>query len=202
MFLSSIWRIYVFPLQWQEVSSPFSYHIHLFQKVCFAQILWQGASEIATPLKSVGNLPFTITEPGFHTKFISIEDQTESSPVFVKCFEVESVAALKVLLLLLLLLSAWQRRKVETSEWTGRKYWFCRSFSKVSTWHFSKQFPLKVSSKILFQPKYFLGMLIRSRSSYQAQPTWLKTSYLFLCILFLELYYWSLRINWNTLQRA
>lgn len=52
-------------------------------------------------------------EPGFHTKFISVEDQSESSPVFVKCFEVESVTALKVLLLLLLLLSAWQRRKEE-----------------------------------------------------------------------------------------
>lgn len=63
-------------------------------------------SEIATLLKSVGNLPFTIMEPGFHTKFISVEDQTESSPVFVKCFEVESVAALEVSLLLLLLLSA------------------------------------------------------------------------------------------------
>lgn len=59
-----------------------------------------------------------------------------------------------------------------------------------------------MSSKILFQPKYFLGMLIRSRSSYQVQPSWLKTSYLFLCVLCLELYYCSLRINWNTVWRA
>lgn len=61
-------------------------------------------SEITAPLKSEGNLPFTITEPEFHATFISVEDQAESSPAFVKRFEVESVAALKVFLLLLLLL--------------------------------------------------------------------------------------------------
>lgn len=127
----------------------------------------------------MGNLPFTIREPGFCTTFISVEDQTESSAVFVKCFEVESVTALKLLLLLLLLLSAWQRRK-EENLWMNWKEILILQILEVSTWHFSKQFPLNVSSKILFQPKYFLGMLIRSRSSYQVQLSWLKNSYLFL----------------------
>lgn len=127
----------------------------------------------------MGNLPFTIKEPGFCTTFISVEDQTESSPVFVKCFEVESVTVLELLLLLLLLLSARHRSK-EENLWMNWKEILILQIVEVNTWHFSKQFPLNVSSKILFQPKYFLGMLIRSRSSYQEQLSWLKNSYLFL----------------------
>lgn len=173
-------------LKRRKVSSPFSYHIHLFQKVSFAQVLWQGVSEISTPLKAVGNLPSTITEPGFQQKvYIRRRPDWIWSSVCEVLWSRECCST-EILVLFLLLLSAWQRRKVETSQWTGRKHWFWRSFSEVSTWHFSKQFPLKVSSKILFQPKYFLGMLIRSRSSYQAQPSLWKASYLFPYLLFLS----------------
>jgi len=68
-------------------------------------------SEIAASLKSVGNLPFTIMEPEFHTKFISVEDQTESSPVFVKCFEVESVAILNSIAIIVIAIECMTEKK-------------------------------------------------------------------------------------------